>query len=80
MISWEEFKTKICNALKSRIPEVEIFPYKHYVHIKRGGKSIRLMYSYGQLRILDESTRKVKVLKPDITLDEVIEEVINIIT
>ena len=78
-MSWEDIRTKVSEILKSKIPGIEIYPYKHYLHVKKGDKGVRLMYSYGRFRILDESTRKVIILKPNVTAEEIAEEVSKIL-
>lgn len=79
-MSWEDIRTKVGEILKSKIPGIEVYPYKYYLHVKKGDKGIRLMYSYGRFRILDESTRKVIILKPNITAEEIAEEISKILS
>ncbi|RLE56618.1 MAG: hypothetical protein DRJ40_05310 [Thermoprotei archaeon] len=70
MSAWSEIKGELVKKVKELFKDAEVSEYPYYIRVKIGEKSYRILYSYGQLRILDEATKKVAITG---TLDKTIE-------
>ncbi len=63
MYVWPSLKKELMNKIKRLLPEAEVIEYERYLHVKTSKGSYRVFYGYGKIRILDESSRKVKIVE-----------------
>lgn|GEM_PF-5068032 len=62
MSSWPNIKKELLDKIKQLLPEATVVEYERYLHIKIKDKSFRVFYGYGKIRVLDEKTRKFRIV------------------
>jgi len=77
-MGWDTIKSELKKKIEENIPGAEVYEYSHYLHVKKGDKGARIFLSYGNLRVLDETTRKFLVFPPD-KIDDIVDKVKDIL-
>ena len=77
-MDWDNIKSELKKKIEESILGAEVYEYSHYLRVKKRDKGARIFLSYGNLRVLNETSRKFLVFPPD-KIDDIVNKVKDIL-